>query len=92
MKIVINRRYGSFSLSKEAAQILEVNPYNYDDEFRENQGLINLIERQGSDFVSGRYADLEIVDIPDAATDYEIEEFDGMERVIYVLDGKIHHA
>ena len=34
--------------------------------------------------------DLKVVIIPDSATDWEINEYDGLESVIYVEDGKIY--
>jgi nitroreductase len=36
--------------------------------------------------------DLEVVEIPDTATDWEIDEYDGWESVVYVVNGKLHHA
>ena len=32
------------------------------------------------------------VEIPDEATDWEVLDHDGLEHVIYVLDGTIYHA
>ena len=42
--------------------------------------------------VDGYCAELEVVEIPDGATDYYLNEYDGMESIIYVLDGKLHWA
>jgi hypothetical protein len=36
--------------------------------------------------------DLVVVEIPDNATDWNIEEYDGLETVIYVLNGRICYA
>ena len=30
--------------------------------------------------------------IPDNATDWDIEDYDGNETLIYVVDGKIHYC
>lgn len=45
-------------------------------------------ERKAFDF--GRLEHLIVVEIPDESTDYYIEDYDGVESVIYVVDGKIH--
>lgn len=88
MKIVINACYGGFSLSEEAVNALGLRN-SYDYVYRTDKRLIELIE-SGMD-CSGRFADLEVVEIPDEATDWEISEYDGSEEIIYVLDGLIHH-
>lgn len=91
MKMVLNKQYGGFSLSKFAVSVLGVlGPHSPID--RSDENLISLIESEGSDVVSGSFAKLVIVDIPDNCTDHEIVDYDGMESVIYVVDGKIHHA
>ena len=36
--------------------------------------------------------DLVVVEIPDGATDWDIYEYDGLETIIYVLNGKIYYA
>ena len=51
--------------------------------------LIKLIE-SGVD-CDGDFAKLEVVEIPDNTTDYEFDEEDGYESIIYVVDGKIHY-
>lgn len=88
MKVVINRCWGGFSLSKDAEKDLNVNErrcypngmFLYDDEARTYQPLIDLIEEKGSGYVSGVYADLCIVEIPDDVNWY-ISNYDGMEEV-----------
>lgn len=47
---------------------------------------------QNGEGVSGESAKLVVVDIPDEATDYIVQEYDGMESVIYVVDGIIYFA
>ena len=88
MKIVINSCYGGFSLSEEAVNALGLRD-SHDYVARTDKKLIELIE-SGMD-CNGRFADLEVVEIPDEATDWEISEYDGCEEIIYVLDGLIHH-
>lgn len=86
MKYVINACFGGFGIKKDVAE-----KYGFDRyaENRDNPKLIELIE-SGVD-CSDDCANLVVVDIPDDATDYEFDEYDGYESIIYVLNGKIHH-
>ena len=89
MKLVINTRYGGFSVSKEWAERLGV--YYHDEEnLRYNAELISAIEA-GED-VNGTFADLKVVELPENCTDHYVDEYDGLESVIYVVDGKLHWA
>lgn len=86
MKFVLNQCYGGFSLSDWAEEQMGCSePYRDDPDF------ISLVE-QYPDKVSGECAELEVVEIPDDCTDYEFIDYDGIESIIYVVDGKIHHA
>ena len=60
-------------------------------ENRNNPELINVVETLG-DEVNTRSSELAVVEIPETATDWEINEYDGFETVTYVLNGKIFHA
>jgi hypothetical protein len=87
MKIVINKCFGGFSVNDNIVEMLNLESrYDLEDD-RTNSKLIELIE-SGED-VNGEYSDLVVVEIPDDATDYMINEYDGYETVYYVLDGKI---
>lgn len=88
MKIVINACYGGFSLSEEAVNALGLRN-SHDYVARNDEKLIELIESGVN--CSGRFAKLEVVEIPDEATDWEISEYDGSEEVICVVDGTIYH-
>jgi redox-sensitive bicupin YhaK (pirin superfamily) len=35
---------------------------------------------------------LRLVEIPDTMTDWEKNDYDGIETITYVVDGKIYHA
>ena len=85
MKIVINKCFGGFSVNDNIIKMLNLKS-RYDLN-RTNAKLIELIE-SGED-VNGDYSNLAVVEIPDDATDYIIDEYDGFEYVLYVLDGKI---
>ena len=90
MKFVLNKCFGGPSLSGWAAGQLNLDSC-YDVDY-DSPELIDLIERHGSEKVSGSCAKLKVVEIPDNATDWEFDEYDGIESIIYVVDGKIYHA
>ena len=84
MKIVVNRCYGGFSLSKEAYEFLGVewDGYGYgysDDEKRTDAKLIECVETLGKKSY-GMCAKLVVIEIPDGV-DYEIDNYDGMESI-----------
>lgn len=92
MKIVINNRYGGFSLSKEATEwmaekghpeaakeLTEVPWYGFRPENRVDPILIEAVETLG-EAANGRFAKLKVVEVPDEV-DWEIQEYDGVEWV-----------
>ena len=52
---------------------------------RTDPNLIAIVENYPADC-----GNLEIVEIPDNNTDYYVQERDGMEEIIYVVDGKLY--
>lgn len=87
MKIAINKCYGGFSVSKEVYDYLGMkwDGYGYDfsdKEKRSDPKLIEAIEKLG-DSANGRFAQIEIVEIPDDI-DFTIEEYDGIEWIAEV--------
>jgi len=86
MKFVINNCYGGFSIKESIAKKYGLDRYG---EARDNPVLIKLIESGVN--CDGDCAELKVVEIPNNATDYEFDEYDGWEDIIYVVDGKIHH-
>ena len=92
MKIVVNKCYGGFSISEQAAHGLGITKEGFYTIRRDNPTLIEAIERFGSEYASGYLAQLEVVDLPDNMTDFMIDEYDGFERVYYVVNGIIHTA
>ena len=91
MEIVVNRCYGGYGLSDKAAKMM-----GYEDTFeaeevkRDDPTLVATVRYLGSDKASGGYSELQIVKIPDEATDWMVDEYDGFETVFYVVNGKIH--
>lgn len=94
MKIILNKCFGGFGLSDEAYELMgfELDSYYNPDDVRKDPRLIACIEALGSERCSGFCAELQVVEIPDNFTDYEIDDYDGWERLTYVIDGKIYHA
>lgn len=82
-KIVINRRYGGFDLSKPARDLYmrytEKNTFNLYNMDRSDPFLIQVVEEMGKD-ADSNFSALKIVEIPDDI-DWEIQDYDGMEWV-----------
>lgn len=91
MKFLVNRCYGGFGFSEgfKKAYPEFFDAYGWCN-IRSNQKLIAAVERYGIEEASGRYAKLEVTEIPEDATDYYVSDYDGMETVIFVVDGKLH--
>jgi len=90
MKLLVNKCYGDYSINEDLAEELGYES-EYDERSRYDETLIHMVEEGREEEVNGSCAELEVVEIPDGATDWEMDEYDGMEAIIYVLDGKIHH-
>ena len=97
MKVAINRNYGGFHLSDEAVEFLKKKGINDEAELygltwgqfkRTDPLLIEVIEKVEN---KNPLSSIEIIEIPDESTDFDINEYDGCESVIYVLNGKIKH-
>ncbi len=82
MKIAINKCHGGFGLSDAASAEYKnrggVGKYDWEIR-RDCPILISVIEDMGSS-ADGRYASIEIVEIPDDV-EWEIAEYDGLEWV-----------
>lgn len=91
-KIVINRCYGGFSLSKQVKDRYKdatreiVRPPNWfltTDVRRDDPILIQIIQDVGEQSAGGGFAKLKIIEIPDDVPDdgWIIQDYDGMEWV-----------
>lgn len=88
MQIVVNRCFGGFGLSDAALQNLPEGIEWSEYINRINPILVQVVSDLGPR-ANGRFSELSIFDIPEEATDWSIEEYDGFETVIYVINGKI---
>ena len=84
MKIVVNADFGGFGygVSKEYEGCV----FAYEND-RANPELVAFVENHPDDC-----GDLAIMTIPDNATDWDIQEYDGNENLIYVVNGKIYYC
>lgn len=88
MKLVINADYGGFGINEKwEAENCEK---DCNGDCRECAKLIRAIE--GKENVNDDFSKLAVVEFPNEATDYELLEYDGIESLLYVLDGKIRYA
>lgn len=84
VKMVINGDFGGFGIG--VAEEFEDFVYKYQDD-RFALELVKFVEEHPE-----KCGDLVVVGISEGFTDYYIEEYDGSESVIYVLDGELHWA
>lgn len=90
-KVVINRCFGGFSLSKEALWVLESEHgadvveeyengmYLLDSIERHDKRLVDVVSMLGSKAASDDYAELCVVEIDSPM--YRIKDYDGMESI-----------
>lgn len=87
MKYVINVCYGGFGLKRE---YLEELGFKCDWQVdRADKRLIEMVETLGNE-IADAFADLKVVEIPDDATDWRLDEYDGTETITYVKNGKMY--
>ena len=92
MKVVINDCYGGMQLTDDMRKTLDLETsFPTDVELRRNDPkFVQIVEDYiNSGNNTSDYTHYKIVEIPDKATDFAIEEYDGLESVIYVVDGKL---
>lgn len=81
MKLVINGTYGGYGYGVADEFKALVEKYGYD---RTAPELVAFVEGHPDDC-----GDLKVVEIPDESTDYLIDQCDGAETVLYVINGII---
>ena len=83
-KIVVNKVYGGFSVSKKVFDMLGLDwdGFGYIDRDRDDPELVKAVEELGKE-ANGRCAQLKIVSIPDDV-EWIIGSYDGLEWVAEV--------
>ena len=89
MTIIINRCWGGFHIPEEFCETHDLD--RYDDIERTNPELVAFVKAHGGVFTEG-CAKLVAVEVPDTCTDWELTDYDGMESITYVVDGKLRHV
>ena len=87
MTFVLNKCYGGWSLSEKAAEILGLDTRYPELTPELTEAVADLIYEHGSEFVSGNCARLIVVKLRD-----DINDYDGVETITYVVGGKLYHA
>ena len=88
MVIILNKCYGGFHIPEALCEAEGLSCY--DDIERADARLVDFILERG--VVEEGLSKLVPVAIPDEATDWELNEYDGFESVTYVVGGKLYHA
>lgn len=89
MKVVINGCYGGFGVSEELMKRFDNKVDFYcPDEYRTNEEFVALVEEMGIE-ASSKFSNLHVVEVPDEATDWMVEDYDGLERIVAVVGGRL---
>lgn len=91
MKYIINTTYGGFTIPTEVMDYLNLHShFETNEDIRTDPYFIDWIQNNRAKLaLKGRTAELAVVEIPDNATDWRLEEYDGLESIIAVIDGKL---
>ena len=83
-KMVLNSNWGGFRVP-DGFEIPEgVSRYEFP---RDDAALVEYVETHADEC-----RDLRVVTLPDNITDWMLNDYDGLETVYYVVNGKIHSA
>ena len=88
MEVVGNRLFGGFELSKEFCKAYP--QFKRYGEEQDNQELIKCIEEFGIKQAQGESSLFQIFEWRQETTDYYINEYDGYNELIYVVDGQLN--
>lgn len=93
MKMVLNKFWGTFNLPEEFCSLYNITTFEEREAVeRTDERLIAFVEAHNAkESKPTKKKRLKVVEIPDEATDWEFNDYDGMESITYVVDGKIHH-
>lgn len=90
MKLVINDCFGGFEIPEEICLKKDIMPNDEMD--RSDPDLVAFVEAHGGVYRAESWSLLRVVDIPDTATDWILVDNDGLEYVLYAVDGRIHSS
>ena len=91
MKIVLNKRYGGFSIPDAYLESIG-EEWLSAEEARTDPRFIEWLETHHNGVFAGRHSKLCVRELPEGITDWEVDEYDGFETATYVLNGKLGHA
>lgn len=93
MKIVLSKSWGTFNLPEEFCSLYNITTFEEREAVeRTDERLIAFVEANYAKDSKPRKKRLKVVEIPEEATDWEFNDYDGMESITYVVGGKIYHA
>lgn len=92
MTIIVNKCFGGYSTPSAFLREYHLAEDEVYDIQRTDPRLVAFVKARGGVVAVDRGTKLVAVEIPDAATDWVLNEYDGMESIIYVLNGKIRYA
>lgn len=85
MKYLINRDFGGFEVPKEMCEVLNCEMYDDWYTIRTDRRLIDWVEAHPLE------TSLRIVELDASWTDWELRDYDGVESIIAVKDGRLIH-
>ena len=88
MKYVINNNYGGYEVPEEVQKLTGLKTWDASDEARTNQVFIDWVMKHQND----PECDLCVVEVPEEATDTYLYDYDGVETMLVVINGKIEVA
>lgn len=94
MKMVLHKSWGTFTLPEEFCSLYGLTTFDEKEAIeRTDERLIAFVEAHNAKDTKPdkKKKKLKVVEIPDEATDWEFNDYDGMESITYVVDGKIYH-
>ena len=89
MKVIINTCFGGYGIDEALAAGLGYATNDWAT--RTDPQVIAAVEADAEAAAYNDCAELEVAEIPDNVTDWDIQDYDGYETLIYVVDGKIHY-
>lgn len=83
MKYLINREFGGFEVPEEMCEVLNCETYDDGYTIRTDHRLIDWVEAHPLE------TSLQIVELDESWTDWKLRDYDGVESIIAVKDGRL---